>query len=396
MLLVGGGGIAEAQSLATPSPLDPAHGAELFDSDEGRNGFRAGSFDLRAAAGLALAYDSNVYATRTNVTAKPLAVGELLLLAENRSSRREFDARGYVRSRRFSEVDDQDTDEFGAAMRFAAWPGSQGALSASLAAEQRFESRVDMETPTNIPVSVYDSFRGDLAYAHLFNRVRIETEGQARRYQYGDATQQYRDRSVYRAQLEGAVQARADLAWTFTAYYNRDAYDDPGPNTDSADTVGALAGVRIDLREMLELELGAGYFERHFDSGAEPLDGIALRGSLSWHPTRLTQVRGELRRSDEPTQIPGALAKIRTEGSIQVAHEYSRSLQLFVGARAVFDDFVEDSRVDRLYLAELGANLQLGRHSVLRFAYYYGSRDNAAPDRNFSRHLASLSFIGRL
>jgi len=388
-LLLLGIGIADAQSLATPSPLDPAHGAELFDSGEDASGFRA-------AAGLALAYDSNVYATRTDVTAEPLTVGELLLLAKSRSARREFDARGYARSRRFSEAADQDTDEFGAALRYALWADAQDELSASMAAEQRFESRVDMETPTNIPVSVYDNFNGELKYAHRFNRLRIETEGQARRYQYEDATQQYRDRSVYHAQLEGVFETRADLAWTFTAYYNRDAYDDPGPNTDSADTFGALTGVRIDLREMLELELGAGYFERHFESGAEPLDGIALRGSLIWHPTRLTQVRGELRRSDEPTQIPGALAKIRTDGSIQVAHDYSRSLQLFMGARMVFDNFVDDSRVDRLYLAELGGNLQLGRHVVLRFAYYYGSRDNASPDRNFSRHLASLSFIGRL
>jgi hypothetical protein len=391
-----GCGAAEAQSLATPSPLDPAHGAEVFDSDGGRNGVRAGAFDIRAAAGLALSFDSNVYATRSDAVADPLSMGELLLLAENESSRRQFDARGYVRVRRFREADDQDTDEFGASLHFATWPSAQDQFSASLAAEQRFESRVDMETPTNIPLSVYDTGRSELAYTHRFNRLTIQTEAQARRFQYDDLTQQYRDRSVYRGELVGAYEARADLAWTLTGYYNRDAYDDPGPNTDSAETVGALAGVRIDLRELFELDLGAGYFERRFDSGAEPLDGIALRGSVTWQPTRLTQVRGELRRSDEPTQIPGALAKIRTDASLRVAHEYSRTLQLFVGARLVFDDFVGESSVDRLYLAELGGSLQLGRHSVLRFAYSYDSRDNVTGYRNFSRQLASLSFIGRL
>jgi hypothetical protein len=390
------GSVAEAQSLATPSPLDPVHGAELFDGVDGPNGVRAGPFEIRAAGGVAVAYDSNVYSSRSDAVADPLAVGELLLLAQDDSGRRRIDSRAYVRSRRFQDAGDQDTDEYGASLDFATWPDAQDQFSASLAAERRFESRVDVETPTNIPVSNYDTGRGELTWAHRFNRLTFRAESQARRFQYDDVTQQYRDRSVYRGELVGAYEARADLAFTLTGSYHRDAYDDPGPTTDSANTVSVLSGIRIDLRDLLELELGAGYFERRFDSGATPLDGIALRGLLTWQPTRLTRVRGELSRSDEPTQLPGTLAKIRTDVSLRVAHDWSRTLQLFVGARGVLDDLAANSGVDHLYLAELGGNLQLGRHSALGFSYYYGSRDNVTPYRNFSRQLVSLTFTGRL
>ena len=46
-------------------------------------------------------------------------------------------------------------------------------------------------------------------------------------------------------------------------------------------------------------------------------------------------------------------------------------------------------------LAELGASWQLGRHSVLRFTYDYGSRDTETA-RGFLRHIVNVSFIGRL
>jgi hypothetical protein len=147
--------------------------------------------------------------------------------------------------------------------------------------------------------------------------------------------------------------------------------------------------------DIVDLEFGAGYFERRFADGGDMLDGLALRGALSWRPTRLTTLRAEISRSDEPTQIPGAFGKIRNELLMRLAHEYSRTLSLFAGGRLIVDDFESIAGDDTLYLAELGASWQVGRHSVLSFTYDYGSRDTDSA-RGFVRHIANLSFIGRL
>jgi hypothetical protein len=266
----------------------------------------------------------------------------------------------------------------------------------ALSGERRFESRVDIETPTNIPVSLYDDLGGQLGYEHDFNRFTFNAQATANRFLYQDATQEYRDRTMYRAELRGAYQLRANLAWVLTGYYDRDAFDDPSPTTDSADTAGALLGVRVDIRDMLSVEFSGGYFQRQFENASGNLDGIALRGTLDWYPTRLTRVRAELSRTDDPTQVPGAFGKIRTDLFVELGHDYSRRLHLYLAGRLVLDRFDTIDEQDRLYLAELGMNLFVGEHSVLRFSYDYGERADAAPQRDFSRHLASLSFIGHL
>jgi hypothetical protein len=215
----------------------------------------------------------------------------------------------------------------------------------------------------------------------------------AQRLQYDEDSQQYRDHSLYTGELRAAYGFRSDLSWFLSAYFKRDEFDDSSRWVASADTTGTMLGVLV-ANDIVDLELGAGYFVRRFDDGSDRVDGLALRGSMSWRPTRLTTVRAEISRSDEPAQIPGAFGKIRNEALLRVDHDYSRTLSLFAGARLVIDEF-ESADNDTLHLAELGASWQLGRRSTLTFTYDYGSRDTQSP-RGFLRHLASLSFIGRL
>jgi hypothetical protein len=164
----------------------------------------------------------------------------------------------------------------------------------------------------------------------------------------------------------------------------------------SADTSGGLVGLSLEVNELLELELGAGYFQRRYDDTAEALDGVALRGALLWHPTRLTTVRALALRTDAPTRIEGAFAKVRNDVSLQITHEYSRNLLLHAGARFIADDFATVDRVDTAWLGELGMTWAFGRHSVLRFIYDFGTRDSETPGRSFDRHVANLAYIARL
>ena len=271
---------------------------------------------------------------------------------------------------------------------------SRDTFEFSLDGQRRFERRIEIETPTDIPVSLYDDLSVDLRQAHAFNRLSMRLQLAGRRLQYEDASQQYRDHTLSGGELRAAYELASSLSWFASAYFKRDEFDEPSPRVASADTKGALLGVLV-ANDIVDLEFGAGYFERRFADGGDMLDGLALRGAMSWRPTRLTTLRAEISRSDEPSQVSGSFGKIRNELVLSLAHDYSRTLSLFAGGRVVIDEFESTRSNDTLYLAELGASWQLGRYSVLRFTYDYGSRDTESA-RGFLRHIVNLSFIGRL
>lgn len=378
--------------------LEPGGFAEshrlIFDRETEEHGVRAGPFDFRAAAAVSLGYDSNADAIAEPDVGESLATGQLLLCADNRSARHEFYAQAFASAYRYSESREFDSTEAGAEANLVSLLAPRDTLELSLDAQRRFERRVELETPTDIPVSLYDDLRASLRESHSFNRLSSRITLESQRLQYDDASQQYRDHTLYGGELRAAYELTSDLSWFASAYFKRDEFDEPSPTVASADTTGALLGVLI-ANDIVDLEFGAGYFERRFDDGGDMVDGVALRGALSWRPTRLTTLRAEVSRSDEPTQIPGAFGKIRNEALLRVNHDYSRSLMLFAGARLIIDEFESLDSDDTLYLAELGASWQMGRRSLLTFTYDYGSRDTQSP-RGFQRHIANLSFIGRL
>ncbi len=385
----------QAQSLAPRSLFVDDQGARLFDTEGAEGGIRAGLFDVRAALGVSYGLDSNVYAAPDGEE-QGVATGEALLRARQKSDTRDILGLGYVRARRFEDARDQDATEYGAIGRYDAWLNPQNRLTVGLTGERNIESRADIETPTEIALSPYDDLRAGLSHLHVFNRFALETRVDGRRVAYDASSQAFRDRWQYRGEFRGVYQARADFSWVASAYYNRDEFDDPSPFALSAQTAGGLVGARFDVPELLEMELGAGYFERRYDDDLTPLDGVALRGSLRWFPTRLTTVRAQVLRSDAPTRVAGSAAKVRNDVSLGFTHEYSRNLLLHAGARFLADDFEDLNRTDEAWLAELGLTWGFGRHSVLRLQYDFATRDHDSLGRDFDRHVVNLAYIARL
>ena len=357
---------AMSQSLVPRALFVDDRGAELFDTEGAEGGIRAGSFDIRAAAGLSFGLDSNAYAQPNAERAQSTATGEALVRATNHSANRDILGLAYVRARRYENARDLDATEFGAVGSYDGWVGPQDRITAGFDAERTIESRTDIETPTAIPLSLYDNLHAGVAHTHVFNRVSIESRLDARTLQYDAPSEAARDRAQYRAELSGAYAVRSNMSWLITGYYNRDEFDDPSLVSPSASTVGGLLGARFDVRDLIQLEFGAGYFERRYDNTFEPLSGIAIRGSLTWHPTQLTSLRAQALRTDAPTRIAGAVGKVRNDALFEINHEYSRTLLLHAGARFIADDFSGIDRTDTAWLAELGCTWSFGRHSVLR------------------------------
>jgi hypothetical protein len=144
---------AQAQSLAPRALFIDDRGAELFDTEGAEGGIRAGSFDVRAAAGVAYGMDSNVYAVPDGAEAQGMATGEAMVRAVSESLTRDILGMAFVRARRFEDARDQDSTEFGALAHYDGWLDPQNRLIAGFSAEHGIESRNDIETPTTVALS---------------------------------------------------------------------------------------------------------------------------------------------------------------------------------------------------------------------------------------------------
>jgi len=387
---------ALAQTVSDRSPLDTVPGQSELDFQDQVPGVRAGAFNMHASAGTSLAYDSNVLAQPSQRIEKALSIDEAQMHAADNMNEATLDFQAFARARRYIDAHGLDTTEFGGALELDAPVAAQDDLTVSLRAQRRFEPHTDIETPQSLPVSVYDDTRADLAYTHVFNRLTLRGDASGQWLDYHDPSQRFRNLATNRDELRGEYTLGGDLSAVVTAYYGHDDFSHSSPYVASATTKGTLVGAHLSVPEVVDFELTAGYFERRYAEHLGRSSGVSLRGSLIWQPTRLMTVRGALSREDQPTRIPGAFGKARTDATLELDHAYSASLSVYARGELVVDDFNFIQRVDHTYLGEVGLTFLIARPYLLKVAYGFGSRSTDAPGVSYVRHVAGISLIGRL
>jgi hypothetical protein len=110
----------------------------------------------------------------------------------------------------------------------------------------------------------------------------------------------------------------------------------------------------------------------------------------------LLTVRGDVTRDDQPTRIPGAFGKARTNASLQLEHSYSTTLNLYARAQWIRDDFNFIGRVDRSVVTEVGMTFLVSRPWLVKAAYGFDTRSSDVVGESYGRHVVTLSIIGRL
>jgi hypothetical protein len=385
---------APAQSLAVREPLGDATGQALFDSEGAEGGLRAGTFDVRAAAGVAYGFDDNVYASNQAVRSDSLVTAALLLRATDQTPSRLLQTVAHLDARRYAHESSQDADQYGAAVDFGRAFGGHDQLGLRIDAAHQVESRTDIEAP--LVISPYEDLRGALEFGHVFNRLSAELRAEGVRLQYDAPGQAYRDRWQYRAELAPVYAVNASLRALTILYFNRDDFDTRGALDASADTRGALLGARYESSGVFTLEAAAGYFQRRADDGIDDLDGLAVRASFNWQPTLLTHLEAGVLRTDAPTRLPGALAKIRSDVHVALTHAWSRNLALLAGLRYQQDEFDSLDRTDSAWFVDTGCSWSLTRRMLIDLRYQFAMRDAQDGVRDFDRQIARLSWVWRL
>ena len=370
---------------------------DRYDFPDEATGIRAGPLELMPAAAVTAAYDSNVLASPSQRRQSALSISQALLQVTNEPGGLwDFDGEAYARARRFTQASDQNTTEYGASGSVSGEASTRDELTATFLAQHRFEARTDVETPLIREVSQYDERLANVSYAHTYDRLEVRYGAGAESLEYEDASQKYRDRSLYQGSVNASYELPSGLALLGTAYYNEDNYRFQSPAVTGGHTAGARAGAQASVPEVVDFQLSAGYFRRNMDRDLGELSGLTVLGSVVFYPTRLTTIRADVSRSDYPTRIPGAYSKVRTDRLLEIGHAYSRSLNLYARARVVVDDFSTVNRTDKTYLGEIGGFYEISRWLVLGVEYDYSERSSAVTSVGFVQSLVSVSLIGRL
>lgn len=386
---------ARAQAIGERSPFDVEVDQNALDFADEQPGVDVDGFRMLPRAATSIAYDSNVFSSPAPRNERVVSITEAQLHLENEPGAYDLAADAFARTRRFIQQHDQDTTEYGASGSFDLDFNQESELSGHLLAQRRFESRDDIETPDIEQVSFYKEWDGDATYSHTFNRLLLGSTVSARRLDYEDPSQQYRDQSIYRGEVHSAYGFGGGLSLTGSAYYLADDYRYSTPSAVSADTAGALAGVRLSIPDIVDLQFAVGYFRRNFDRQIGDISGLTIRGTATYQLTRLTTVRADLIREDAPTRVVGAFGKIRTDGSLDLRHSYSRTLNLYVRGRVIEDQFDVVNRTDRTFQAQAGATWLFSRRLVFAAEYDYATRNSSLISESFGRHVFSVSIIGR-
>ena len=395
-VLVSAASPVRSQTLTDRSPLDPVPGESTLEFQDDVPGLRVGAFNLQPSAGISMAHDSNLLARPSPRIDRALSIGEAQVKVQDDLDEVALQGQAFVRARRFIDASEFNTTEFGGDLRLDTPVGQQDDLTARVLAERRFESHTDIETPAFLPVSLYNDLRAELTYTHVFNRLSVRGDLSGQWFDYADPTQHFRDFASYREELRLEYQLTDGAFLVAIPNHGRDDFSHYSPFVASARTTGGLVGVHWSVPEVVDFELTGGYFQRDYAGNLGKASGLSLRGSLVWQPTRLLTVRGDVTRDDEPTRIPGAFGKARTNASLQLEHSYSTTLNLYARAQWIRDDFNFIGRVDRSVVTEVGMTFLVSRPWLVKAAYGFDTRSSDVVGESYGRHVVTLSIIGRL
>lgn len=361
-------------------------------------GMRLGGFDLNATLDLGAASTDNLFAEETGEDADIVYTVTPSARLASHWSRHEmaFVAGANFKSHADFSSEDADTGYVGADGRLDV--GRDSSLSARARYANEVESRTNPDALTvNEPV-VYTRSELAVSARHAFSRFRVIGTAAQSEYDYDDAgalDQDFRDsdENSFTGRLEAEVTPRIGVVLQARAD-QRDYDNSPGLSSEGRTY---LAGVSVDLTDLLRGEVTVGQFDRDYDSGGG-VSGTAIASNLEWYVTRLTTINLSARRNGEDSGATVAQPYVESEYSVRVDHELLRNVILTAGARTGRREYEVIDREDEFMSGQIGADYLFNRRLVLqaRFNHDETESNGANRYRDYEVNVLSLGASLRL
>lgn len=359
-------------------------------------GMRLGGFNLNAELNLGIASTDNLFAEPSGAqdddmiyTVRPWA-----RLASG-WSRHAVSVEGGATFKSHADFSSEDADTHFIRGVGRLDVGSSTAITGVIGSAHEVEPRTDPDSPlTPAPVE-YDRNDMSLMLSHTFNRFRVSVEAAQSEYEF-EGLQAFRDNdeTVLRGRLEAEITPR--LGFIFQATHDERDYDNAPVLNSEGQTY--LAGVAVNLTDLMRGELTVGQFERDYDALGST-DGLAVAGELEWYVTRLTTLTFNADRNAEDV-VGGAtgLPYIETRFGARVDHELRRNVILTASMQTGQREYDLVDRDDDFFYGEVGADYILNRRVALeaRFRRDEVESSGAAAYRDYEVNTLSLGVSLRL
>lgn len=362
-------------------------------------GLRFGGFDLNAKVDVGVATTDNLFASQSNeqndliYTVAPqarlsshwsrhaLSVAAGVARTAHRDFSREDSTTGFVSGQGRLDVG-RDTTISGAA-RWARAVEPRTAIDAANSGE---------------PVK-YDVTQASVTAAHAFNALRVSATAARTEYNYHNAAgappQDVRDskENAGTIRLEYAVSPRIGVVGEAT-FDERKYENDPGL-TSNGHTY--LAGVNINLTDLIKGQIEVGQFNRDYDLGRH-VNGAAVDANLEWYVTQLTTLSFNANRDAGDQGANTTDPYVESRYGAHVDHELLRNLIVSAGVQRGTRDYKGIDRSDDFTYGEVGAEYILNRRVALSARYQHDSVDSSGVNRyrNYDVNTFSLGLSLRL
>lgn len=344
-------------------------------------GMRLGGFNLNAQLDLGVASTDNLFATETAEQDDMIyRVAPSARLTSNWGRHAlSFDAGAELRSHQDFGSEDTETLYAGMAGRLDVGPRSEVGFSARMATE--VEPRTDPDALTFQEPVEYERTEYSLSAAHTFNRIRVRGAIGRSTYDYDDAgpvDQDFRDSEEDSLTLRGEMAVTPRLGLVLEARADDRTYD----NTPTLNSDGRtyMAGVYVNLTDLMRGEFTVGTFDREYDGGGT-VEGTAISGNLEWYVTRLTTLTFNARQSGEESGAFVALPYTDSRYGARVDHELFRNVILTAGVQFGSRDYEVIDRDDEYVSADVGVDWFLNRRVALNLRYSRDEMQSEGVDR---------------
>ncbi|HVY84703.1 MAG TPA: outer membrane beta-barrel protein [Caulobacterales bacterium] len=277
--------------------------------------------------------------------------------------------------------------------------GDDTQISGNLRTAREVEPRTDPDSAQTLPEPVrYDHQQASITAQQTLNRFRFSATASTDKYDYKDAgavDQDFRDHTenAITGRVEVAVSPRLALVGQVTG--NKRDYDNAPSLSSDGHTI--LAGVRLDLTNLIRGEFTAGQFSQNYDVGGT-VDGTALAGNIEWFVTGLTTVTFNAHRDVQEATATVATPYVDTRWGVRVDHELLRNVILSADLGRETRKFEPPViRQDDTDYAGAEIKYLMNRRVALHVSYAHERNDSSGtpnPNRDFdvNRILAGIIF----
>ncbi|RPF71167.1 outer membrane beta-barrel protein [Aurantiacibacter spongiae] len=376
-------------------PIAPALGIEVPEYEP--LPIVAGGFNITAGATLRLEYDSNVYALSDDALDDVHLDARPFVVARRDSGTTAITLAADALARRFATYNQEDSLSGGGTVQFAWRPTSAQEFQIGGGYRHAVEDR-------GIPEGLNDFTRGprefdildaNVGYTHRFAQLGVTLKGDAFRYRYDRAADEYRDLDSYNAVLRLSHPISPLLRATAEGGVTWRDYRLPDPLTGrsrDANTYAGRLGLGIDPGGLIRGEVGVGIYR--FDAD-DPLrddrTGFSARANVIWQPRRRTAVILEGFSGDVATYRNGVSSRRDASLRLGVQNELLHNLRWQSSVFVRRTDFYGTDTGQTTYGAFYEAEYLVSRNARLGLALSYADRNSDLPFEDFERFRGAVT-----